>query len=660
MRTSRNDPCPCGSGHKYKKCCLNKSLAPQAPTLSLEEQLIEQGRETRIQAMSAIASLVNDRSRRRPEWQANKFDAELVEIFIDEIHAITREVLHANKHSRHYLYILLRRCAPLLWEELQLISNKSAADTIWFAEVLKAATSLIVQCSRNGDIWEWVKQDNGEGINYHDLSASDLIVVAQIFSLGQFWYEAKVRFRYACKGFRVFARDDEGDALSEQDKSSVERYEARRDRYDTLSGSAGLWYDAVTTTPVHLGFCGWFGARLVNFGYKQSVVSRQPKWSIPLIYFPSVLIEKRLIKAIGSATGSPSHLLPTLEPHNFVSNVPYDRLLSELSNSFDSVFGHSSSDIIAFFYSVYCMIENVLRFPILDLENANDSIELRWKNEDLEARRKTYTHWKDAGQLGILRSSEDHWITMLTLCSHIISANDMSVPRLNESKIREIYRKFTWTEEHPLTSDAPWLFTRLSNRTVAMDVLALADFLRCVLLQANLIGRDKNRDKEDRVGDVTGPWLEDQAAQFFVRSLGLEPSSVLRGKRVANAREIDIAFVYQRTLFVIDCKAMAKDSAFMEGQYNRIRNRNSEVRNELTKKLPHRIALIRQGMVNEIIDPSSFDREYGLVCTSAVEYLPLTETIFWSSNVPLVGPPEELLESIEILSHRVQSLSGGN
>lgn len=25
MKIGRNDPCPCGSGKKYKKCCLNKS-----------------------------------------------------------------------------------------------------------------------------------------------------------------------------------------------------------------------------------------------------------------------------------------------------------------------------------------------------------------------------------------------------------------------------------------------------------------------------------------------------------------------------------------------------------------------------------------------------------------------------------------------------------
>ena len=30
-RVERNDPCPCGSGKKYKKCCLNKDTQPVPP-----------------------------------------------------------------------------------------------------------------------------------------------------------------------------------------------------------------------------------------------------------------------------------------------------------------------------------------------------------------------------------------------------------------------------------------------------------------------------------------------------------------------------------------------------------------------------------------------------------------------------------------------------
>jgi len=29
MKVNRNDPCPCGSGKKYKKCCLLKENEPK-------------------------------------------------------------------------------------------------------------------------------------------------------------------------------------------------------------------------------------------------------------------------------------------------------------------------------------------------------------------------------------------------------------------------------------------------------------------------------------------------------------------------------------------------------------------------------------------------------------------------------------------------------
>ena len=31
LKIGRNDPCPCGSGKKYKKCCLLKNESPSSP-----------------------------------------------------------------------------------------------------------------------------------------------------------------------------------------------------------------------------------------------------------------------------------------------------------------------------------------------------------------------------------------------------------------------------------------------------------------------------------------------------------------------------------------------------------------------------------------------------------------------------------------------------
>lgn len=37
MKTGRNDPCPCGSGQKYKKCCEAKDEAARTKDLAAEQ-----------------------------------------------------------------------------------------------------------------------------------------------------------------------------------------------------------------------------------------------------------------------------------------------------------------------------------------------------------------------------------------------------------------------------------------------------------------------------------------------------------------------------------------------------------------------------------------------------------------------------------------------
>jgi SEC-C motif-containing protein len=45
MKTGRNDPCPCGSGKKYKKCCLAEQT-PESPSAGLTPaELVEARRQ---------------------------------------------------------------------------------------------------------------------------------------------------------------------------------------------------------------------------------------------------------------------------------------------------------------------------------------------------------------------------------------------------------------------------------------------------------------------------------------------------------------------------------------------------------------------------------------------------------------------------------------
>ena len=46
MTAQRNDPCPCGSGAKYKRCCLDREVELQRLLVGLERIVEDIGDET--------------------------------------------------------------------------------------------------------------------------------------------------------------------------------------------------------------------------------------------------------------------------------------------------------------------------------------------------------------------------------------------------------------------------------------------------------------------------------------------------------------------------------------------------------------------------------------------------------------------------------------
>ena len=58
-KPGRNDPCPCGSGKKYKKCCLAKEEAAEREQLAeVEARRAERAAAQRLQLREARAAMV--------------------------------------------------------------------------------------------------------------------------------------------------------------------------------------------------------------------------------------------------------------------------------------------------------------------------------------------------------------------------------------------------------------------------------------------------------------------------------------------------------------------------------------------------------------------------------------------------------------------------
>ena len=646
-RIRRNDPCPCGSEKKYKKCCMPISFGMELPPQLPHEyqrmmRLIEEGSVSRKKSMRDAVQVIYQTTRHHKEWDQVAFDADRIKIIFSEIDSYITTLLRSCPHSRQYWYQLIRFYAPMLWNELS-ESHIQQSRPDWFGRVIKNASEFILANSEPGEPKEWIEEGPTRGIDYRDITQKEFDIIAEVFALAQLRYEAQICIRFSTKGYSVFS-DTKEDALQNQDTHPITNYETRRSEFDTLVGTTGLWIDDFNITPLRKELCLWFGLLTVESDHFM-LHSKEPTEEISMQYLLSPAMEGLLSHRHNRTVHRKTKKSP--------KHIPYDSILEhpDLRLSFEAAFNRDPAEITSFIYAVYRLIYSVLRFPRINYGDAGTMV-AQWIDESHEQRENALHHWKDIGTRGFLRTRKRDWIDRLHHELTVLYEHDDSIALLTKDDIAELVSRFTWKDERPTYNNAPFLFIEISSKTLLWDGFFAVDFIRNILLTANLIVKDTSSTASGN--DETGPWLEQQAMSYLIRNLNLESEKVIQGKEIKKDREIDIAFVYKRTLFVIECKAMAKDAALIGGDYSKLRNRLSTARWELTKKNKQRIELIENGHARDTIKPDSFDKAYGLVCTSAVEYLPFEneegkKEPFWINQIPVVGPPPELLQSIRAL-----------
>ncbi|EMS77447.1 SEC-C metal-binding domain-containing protein [Desulfotignum phosphitoxidans] len=60
-KIGRNQPCPCGSGEKYKKCCLNKPKSDSLPEKKRDELDVLKGLEGENDLIDRLNELKKER-----------------------------------------------------------------------------------------------------------------------------------------------------------------------------------------------------------------------------------------------------------------------------------------------------------------------------------------------------------------------------------------------------------------------------------------------------------------------------------------------------------------------------------------------------------------------------------------------------------------------
>jgi hypothetical protein len=67
VNTGRNDLCPCGSGKKYKYCCLTKRADPHPPGLaqSILDEIVETAAERPVSTLDELNALATQAMNQR-------------------------------------------------------------------------------------------------------------------------------------------------------------------------------------------------------------------------------------------------------------------------------------------------------------------------------------------------------------------------------------------------------------------------------------------------------------------------------------------------------------------------------------------------------------------------------------------------------------------
>jgi len=90
-KIGRNDPCPCGSGQKYKKCCMLENVSELPVTWADDEgmHIISHGVKPTSSEIDQMSKEYQNKIRNSPMWDAmvNEFGKEKAEELLKECKA---------------------------------------------------------------------------------------------------------------------------------------------------------------------------------------------------------------------------------------------------------------------------------------------------------------------------------------------------------------------------------------------------------------------------------------------------------------------------------------------------------------------------------------------------------------------------------------------
>lgn len=601
MKIGRNDPCPCGSGKKYKECCLLKTGKPYPVIIDkTSKQMIELAYKHRnhfdLNYKKPVEELRLNLIDKIDHKISESITSDLLEIHLDQIEKKISQIL--SKHSKYYWLYLSRRIAP---EPIEFASE-------WTAHLSRVIFNLAIL--KHGIANENILPFKNEfviesGLVFpKSLSYKDCLNIYQVELLA-YWYNAvTAMLRRIWKGGTLIVNGkDLYIKNTETQERLIQLYDDRVEKYHKL---------------------------LSSFGYRVEFFPRIKELSKEMIILVPFLNVSRTAFPItfkGEKIEIYDPIWGEFRPNYIYTHMDLNKLFelaSRFKDKIKELFGFTPKELILFLLTV-CFIN----FLII-----KDSLEARYHF----FQRGYYIILKGELYQNILDDWAKFYIDLAkTKFNEIINFEDA------KNIIVKIVKSLTYSKDDlniiSLWDKFPYKLFFETHEALVLDLSAIP-FIFLTIFQplASLSGH---------YGNIKGVNFEKEVKNLIKRVSNLELWECQKKLKTIDKqiREIDVSFIREHTLYVLDCKTMYRKYLIGRGDYTALQRRWKTLQ-EYFNKVRSLAKFLNDNPVGTNYKlPKKIKQIEPIVCTTFPEYIPTLEKKYWlDKRIPRVCTPEELIE----------------
>lgn len=651
-KIGRNDPCPCGSGKKYKRCCLVKEPAEDdqlsffladAASLRMEQLLGRMKRSEFMKSYKNTARRIQSEVLRNVPFNCVLDGREAESLLLLHMEKLEQEIEKlCSTHSKYYWLFLSRRIFPSMPEQVTRSSTLHLHRSTFNLALLKYGNSEqgdeFAMVPASSDLREYINGEqpySGETVEDwamppteidddqlqnalqpiiipKQLSVAEAVRIYQIEYLSFDYYMISATLRRLWKGGKLVVVG--GTYAHVVLPASVEAL-------------VGLYDDRAK----YGGLLGKFGT-LSGPDILQE--EERPDEFVIVVPFPNV--ERENVPLVfpgeeffdGKVRGP---IYPEVNPHNFVpvpvSLRPFYEKLCLFREAILSPFQFSPEEIVALLIALSRQYASIWvrnipsRYNFFQRGYTLISLHVEFQRYLAHLYRDAYQHLFGDVSVEQATSSYEKLMDWLTYKEEDFSSIDL----WNRTGVRLL-----------LPTEGTLIFDQSAIPAVLDSIFSE---LSLVAITDGAIGQVRGDDFERDVEKYLKANIHD-FHPWMCRST-LEFSSGVQ-------REVDVSFLVGEALFVVECKSFSIPPAFERGEPNALQARKEKIDTAIDQVDSLSELISREPSGKNFKVPEAVTHILSMVASPFPEYLDnRSDRYFLTPTLPRVCTPEEIAEFVE-------------